>query len=449
MHAIFLALCPAVAQLLAGLVPACACPTQEPQLNPALEIGAPVPPLSLTDLDGKVHDLAKLEGSIVVLEWTCHVCPSVAAQHESRMLDDARAAVDPARVRWLQIDSSWFAPLLAADVRAWRARLGLDVPYLLDTDGAAARAFGARGTPHVFVVDAAGKLAYEGAPDDGAWEPERRNHVVDAVRALLAGGTVAVPRTRVVGCGLKLAQGEPRTSVDPAAIQDDVPAKAAYALAADAARAGRAEPALAELRRALELGLPEPWRAVADPAFRELLLDAASRRALAELLGRHPPRGRLTMVAPDEPGEAFVLCGTVRDERGQPMRDVLVELYHTDDAGWYSPGSTRGENPRLFGRVRTDRAGRYRVRTVLPAPYATGPGGVLEPDGAIHVHMAFRAEGYRMPQGRRASLFFADDPRLAGATRKEIEGDGNAILPRTRNAEGTVLCVYDLELRKA
>jgi len=412
----------------------------QPPAPGGLEIGAPVPPLALPDLDGRVHDLAALRGRIVVLEWTSHACPAVARLHEARLPSDARDALDPERVAWLQVDSSWFAPLLADDVRAWRARLGLDVPYLLDADGRAARAFDVRATPQLFVVDAEGRLAYEGALDDGGWEPERRDHVVEAVRALLAGEPVPVARTRPVGCTVKLVEGAPPATVSRADVVDAAEAEAAYRRAAAAARDGRHGPALDAFAEALERELPAPWRAVADPAFRGLLADDPSRRALAERLGRHPPSGRLTMVAPAEPGEPFVVCGTVRDPAGRPIPGAEVRLYHTDAAGWYAPGSTRGENPRLFGRVLADARGRYRVRTILPAPYATSP------SGAIHVHMGFRAEGHRTRSGHPASLFFDDDPNLVGAEREEIEGDGCAILRRTRNAEGVTLCVYDVEL---
>ena len=146
------------------------------------------------------------------------------------------------------------------------------------------------------------------------------------------------------------------------------------------------------------------------------------------------------MVAPDEPGEPFVLSGTIRDPEGRPIPRALVSLYQTDDAGWYAPGSTSGGNARLFGRVVTDDAGRWRVRTVLPGYYADSHGGLR------HVHIGFRAAGFRPFEGHRASVYFADDPNLVGANLAEIRGDGCAILERRANAEGVTSVVYPVVL---
>ena len=179
---------------------------------------------------------------------------------------------------------------------------------------------------------------------------------------------------------------------------------------------------------------------LADGAFRGLLADPEARRAIRASLGERPARGRLTMVAPDEPGESFVLCGTVRDGSGRPITGAVVSLYQTDAAGWYSAGSTSGENPRLSGRVATDRNGRYRIRTVVPGHYADAT------NSPAHVHMDVRAAGFRAFGGHRASVYFADDPALVGANRAEIESDGCAILPRRKNAEGVTLCVHDVTL---
>jgi protocatechuate 3,4-dioxygenase beta subunit len=89
--------------------------------------------------------------------------------------------------------------------------------------------------------------------------------------------------------------------------------------------------------------------------------------------------------------------------------------------------------------VTSDRNGRYRVRTIVPGHYA-GMGG------PAHVHMSIRAAGFRLRSGHMASVFFADDPELKGPDRAEIEADGCAILPRTKNAEGVTLCVHDMTL---
>ncbi len=398
--------------------------------------GDPAPLFELIDVDGANHRLRDLRGRIVVLEWTSHACPAVAAVHRARLVGDTLRAVEGDDLAWLQVDSSWFAPGSSGPIASFRRRAGLDVPYLLDPDGAVARRYGATATPHLFVVDAEGRLAYAGALDDGGG-PARRNFVVEAVADLRAGRAVRTPRTRARGCSVKL--GTPR-DFERAEVEDDVAALQAYERAAAHAAAARAEPALAALDEALAAGHPAPWELLSDPAFAPLLRADDARRELRRRLADHPARGALTMVAPDEPGEPLVLAGTVRDARGEPIAGALLSLYHTDAAGWYAPGTTDAANPRLFGRVRTDRAGRYRVRTVMPGHYADAP------RGPAHVHLDVRAAGFETLGGHRASVYFRDDPALAGASLREIVSDGCAILDPDRTAEGVRRYAHDVAL---
>jgi peroxiredoxin len=307
------------------------------------DLGQPAPAFTLMDLAGKPHTLADAQGRVVVLEWTNHVCPAVAGWHEGRRVADAQAALDPARTAWWRIDSSWFGPAMNADIAAWQARLGLAGPLLLDPDGAVARSYGAEATPQFFVIDAAGVLRYVGALDEDREEGERVNHVVAAVEALLAGREVPRGRTRASGCTLNL--GEPRAAVSARDVEreidEDARAHALYAEAVALARSGKTADALTKLEQACSDDLPRPWRAVADPAFRPLLADAAARKRMAALLEARPARGELCMVAPDEPGTPFVLAGTVRDEEGEPIAGAVIALYHTDAAGWYSRARSR------------------------------------------------------------------------------------------------------------
>jgi len=408
----------------------------------AAEIGQPAPAFTLKDLEGTPHALADVKGRVVVLEWTNYVCPAVAGWHESRCVADAQAALDPAQTAWWRIDSSWFAPAMKRDIAAWQERLGLAGPILLDTDGAVARSYGAEATPQFFVIDASGVLRYVGALGDyDRAEDERVDHVVEAVQALLGGREVERPKTRASGCTLKF--DGPREAVAPREIpemiDENARAQALYAEAVNLARSGKHAVALEKLEQAFAAELPRPWRAVADPAFRSLLADFEARRKLRALLDKQPARGELVMVAPDEKGTPFVLAGTVSNEDGEPIAGAVIALYHTDDAGWYSAGSVEGNNPRLFGRVTSDANGRWRVRTIVPGHY-NGVGGPM------HVHMSIRAEGYRAKTGHPASVFFADDPELVGEAKQEIKGDGCAILPRTKNAEGVALIVHDVTL---
>lgn len=399
--------------------------------------GEYAPEFELSGLDGEQVTLTELSGEVVVLEWTSHLCPAVARAQDSRLLADTRAALD-SDVIWLQIDSSWYGPDLRPDIAAWRARLGLEMPYLLDAGGRVASEYGAQATPHLFVIGGDGVLAYSGRLHDDAPEAGRQNLVVEAVRALLSGEEVETERTRAVGCTLKLEV--PRAGMSPAEFDEDARANASYREAALAAQANRLDDACRLFERAVEEGLPRPWQVVADDAFAPLLAQADPRLGIRAALSE-PARGSLTMISPAEPGSGLVIAGVVSDEQGEPIPGAVVALYHTDAAGYYSPGSTSGENARLFGSVATDRSGRYRIRTVMPGHYADSPGVPL------HLHMGTRAEGFRAAEGHRASVYFENDPALIGANLEEIRSDGCVILPLAENAEGVALAVHDIVLR--
>ena len=412
-------------------------PLFDPPLAAPAAPGDPLPDFALADLDGREHRLADQRGKIVVLEWTSPLCPAVAAFHETGLGADTRRAVAGDDVVWWRVDSSFFAAERASQARSWCERLALDDPFLIDAEGSVARALGARATPHLFVVDARGRLAYAGAATDRGGLA-RRNYVVEAVRALRAGLRPATTTTRAEGCSVKL--GPPPAGVTWEDYDEERVPREHYERAARRVGEQRLDAALEAFEQALRTGLSRPMRILADARFRPLLARAEARDALRRLLGDRPPRGAARIVAPDEPGEPFVLAGTVRDAEGQPIPDAVVSLYQTDDAGWYAPGSTSGENPRLFGRVITDGHGNWRVRTIVPGYYADSHAGLR------HFHIGFRAPGYRPFEGHRASVYFADDPNLVGANLDEIRSDGCAILARAPNAEGIQRSVYRVTL---
>lgn len=391
---------------------------------------------TLPDLDGRPHRLADLRGSVVVLEWTNHLCPAVADELGAGLPMDTRRALRD-EVAWWTVDSSWYARALAEDVRGWRAGLTLSGPYLLDADGAVAEALGVRTTPSYVVLDREGRVAYRGGLGEGGFEPERRNRVLEAARALLAGEAPEVREARAPGCTLKL--GDPARTVERSEIQDGVLAEGLYR---EGAREAQPEQALACFEAAVREGLERPWRILSDAAFAPVLARAELRERVREELAGRPAHGRVAIVSGAEPGEPLVLCGTVRDGRGEPVPGALVSLYQTDAAGWYSAGSTSGRNARLFGRVRTDGRGRYRVRTIVPGHYADAP------DSPAHVHMGFSARGFRAFGGHRASVYFADDPALVGANLEEIRSDGCAIVTPGRTPEGVRLVLRDAVLER-
>lgn len=179
------------------------------------EVGQPAPDFTLPDLDGRPVRLADLKGRVVVLEWFNPGCPYVVAAHTKGSLVDAAARAATQGVVWLAINSG--APGkqgAGAEVnRAAKSAWKLPHPVLLDESGEVGRAYGATNTPHLFVVDAAGRLAYRGAvdnsPDGERGAPEGGalvEYAAAAVDDLRSGRPVRVPTTKAYGCGVKYAR---------------------------------------------------------------------------------------------------------------------------------------------------------------------------------------------------------------------------------------------------
>lgn len=198
--------------------------------------------------------------------------------------------------------------------------------------------------------------------------------------------------------------------------------------AALAAAAGPRPAALAAIERALAAGAC-PTRTLTERAFFPLHTEARFRAAIE----RHARQSDIVMVLDDEPGTPLVVDGVVRDRRGDPVPGALVYVWHTDAAGTYTGDSMDEDNPRLFGYLRADDAGRYRFRTIRPAAY----GGRT---GAIEEHIHLRLTG---PDGRTAMerIGFADDPFW-----RDRETPPWVVAVR-RGADGRQHCTTDLTLR--
>lgn len=177
----------------------------------ALQVGDAAPDFTLTDLHGEEHHLADYceDGKFVVLEWFNPGCPFVQKHHE-RLDTMERTFADHAEkgaVVWLAINSG--APgkqghglqVNRKAAKDWE----LGYPVLLDESGEVGRAYGAKTTPHMFIIDAQGKLRYQGAIDDqpSPAGPAGTNYVAAALDALLSGEVVATPSTKPYGCSVK------------------------------------------------------------------------------------------------------------------------------------------------------------------------------------------------------------------------------------------------------
>jgi peroxiredoxin len=174
------------------------------------EIGKAAPTFTLTDTDGKTHALQQYldDGKVVVLEWFNPQCPFVVKHHEhnSTMHDTYKAFADE-DVVWLAINSG--APGKQGhglDLnKKMKTEWEMAYPILMDESGDVGRMYEAKTTPHMFVITAEGVLAYDGAIDNNR-SPRTVgdvNYVHNALKAVLAGETVAEAKTRPYGCSVK------------------------------------------------------------------------------------------------------------------------------------------------------------------------------------------------------------------------------------------------------
>ena len=166
------------------------------------ELGKSAPQFTLNDSSGKPVSLSDFAGKIVVLEWVNPQCPVVQRHYEAGTMK-ALADKFGGKIVWLAIDSTGSAT--PADDAAWITQYALPYPILSDTSGTVGKAYGAKTTPHMFIIDQQGKLVYRGGIDNDpqGGNPERTNYVGKALNELLAGQTVTQAETRSYGCGVK------------------------------------------------------------------------------------------------------------------------------------------------------------------------------------------------------------------------------------------------------
>ncbi len=174
--------------------------------QPAARIGEPAPPLELPDTSGEPVSLAGRSGeaSATVVFWTCNHCPYALAWHD-RVVDAARA-YERRGVRFIAVNSNDADRYPADSPEAMRERVERErwsFPYLWDETQEAARAWGARVTPHLFVLDSELHLRYEGAPDSDHRDPaEDAVWLREALDAVLDGSEVR-QSTDPIGCSIK------------------------------------------------------------------------------------------------------------------------------------------------------------------------------------------------------------------------------------------------------
>lgn len=175
-------------------------------------VGQLAPDFTLTDSNGKSVALIDYRGKTVVLEWHNPGCPFVKKHYGSGNMQRTQAAATADGVIWLTINSG--APgkqghMDGTEANKVIAKSGArPTAYLLDPSGVVGMAYGARTTPHMFVIDQAGILVYAGGIDDRPTSSKAdidgaRNHVLAALAELKAGQAVSVATSRPYGCAVK------------------------------------------------------------------------------------------------------------------------------------------------------------------------------------------------------------------------------------------------------
>ncbi|MEN9630654.1 MAG: hypothetical protein RJA10_3882 [Pseudomonadota bacterium] len=195
----------------ASLLAAATALASSPAFAPAT-VGQPAPAFTATDVSGKPVSLADFKGRHVVLEWVNPGCPYVQKHYGSSNMQATQKAATDQGVVWLAISTTardhadYKAP---ADLAAWmKSGKAAATATLMDADGTIGRAYGARTTPHMYIVNPAGTLVYAGAIDSKASSnpadiPGATNHVKQALADSLAGKPVSVANTRPYGCSVK------------------------------------------------------------------------------------------------------------------------------------------------------------------------------------------------------------------------------------------------------
>ncbi|MEO0440928.1 MAG: redoxin domain-containing protein [Pseudomonadota bacterium] len=176
--------------------------------------GAVAQDFKLTDMYGKTVQLSSFRGKTVVLEWHNPGCPFVKKHYDSGNMQKTQAAARKQGAVWLTINSG--APGKQGHMSGEQAqKLFADQEhkashYLLDVKGLVGKAYSARTTPHMYVIDGAGTLVYQGGIDDKptanpADIKGARNHVIAALDDLQSGQPVQMANTRAYGCSVKYA----------------------------------------------------------------------------------------------------------------------------------------------------------------------------------------------------------------------------------------------------
>ncbi|RJG14448.1 redoxin domain-containing protein [Massilia cavernae] len=174
-------------------------------------VGQAAPAFSGIDTAGKTVSLASFKGKYVVLEWVNPDCPFSQKHYNSGNMQATQKHAAAKDVAWLSVNTTGIAqsdPKDVAALAAWAKAKGAAATAILVDEGKIARAYSARTTPHMFLIDPAGKLVYAGAIDSKASSNPAdiagaTNYVIQAIDETVAGKPVSKSVTKPYGCSVK------------------------------------------------------------------------------------------------------------------------------------------------------------------------------------------------------------------------------------------------------
>jgi peroxiredoxin len=175
-------------------------------------VGQSAPDFQVKDAAGKQQSLSAYKGKFVVLEWVNPGCPFVQKHYDTSNMQSTQKAAEAKGVVWLTVSST--APDAGdykkpSELSAWLKEKGAaPTATLIDDDGKLGKAYGARTTPHMYVIDPQGKLVYAGAIDSKATARKddvksATNYVTAALDESLAGKAVSKASSEPYGCSIK------------------------------------------------------------------------------------------------------------------------------------------------------------------------------------------------------------------------------------------------------
>jgi peroxiredoxin len=180
-------------------------------LSGQVDNGDKAPEFTLTDIEGNKVSLSDYSGKTVILEWINPGCPFVRKFYTNGDMPKFQKAAAEMGAVWLAINSTseghrdYLEPKVS---KAWARQHGFAATWLMDADGTVGKAYGARTTPHMYIINGDGKVVYQGAIDsirdaDPENIPAARNYVMEALEAMDAGEEIPESQTRPYGCSVK------------------------------------------------------------------------------------------------------------------------------------------------------------------------------------------------------------------------------------------------------